>query len=57
MSEQDRMYFAQRAAEEERLAGKATDPHAVAAHKQLQRAYVEKASVGDRPHFENEVIG
>ncbi len=57
MSEYDRMYFAQRAAEEERLAGEATDPHVIAAHKQLQRAYVEKASVGDRPHLENEVIG
>ena len=57
MSERDRIYFARRAAEEERLAGEATDPHAIAAHRQLQRAYVERASVGDRPGIEEEVVG
>ena len=32
MSEQDRIYFAQRAVEEERLAVEATDPQVIAAH-------------------------
>jgi hypothetical protein len=49
MSEQDKIYFARRAAEEEKLAGEATDPHAAEAHRKLQRAYVERASIGDRP--------
>lgn len=49
MSVQDRLYFAQRAAEEEELARSAGDPFAAQAHRKLQRAYVERASVGDRP--------
>lgn len=57
MSEQDRIYFAQRAVEEERLAVEATDPQVIAAHRKLQRAYVERASVGDRPVSENEIVG
>ncbi|MEP7316951.1 MAG: hypothetical protein ABI667_09665 [Sphingomicrobium sp.] len=57
MSEQDRIYFAQRAAEEEKLASEATDPSAVEAHRKLQRAYLERASVGDRPHTESEIVG
>lgn len=57
MSEQDRIYFARRAAEEERLASEATDPDAAEAHRKLQRAYAERASVGDRPHIENEIVG
>ncbi|MEO8618655.1 MAG: hypothetical protein ABI412_04755 [Sphingomicrobium sp.] len=57
MSEQDRIYFAQRAAEEERLASEATDPQAVEAHRKLQRAYAERASVGDRPQIESEIVG
>ncbi len=57
MSEKDRIYFARRAAEEERLAKNATDPLAVAAHRQLQRAYVERASVGDRLDLAEEVVG
>lgn len=44
----DRAYYAQRAAEELELALKADDAEAAAAHRQLQRAYLEKASVGDR---------
>ena len=57
MSEQDRIYFARRAAEEERLAEEANDPHAAEAHRKLQRAYVERASVGDRPSNDGELIG
>lgn len=49
MSEQDRVYFAQRAAEEEQLAGEAKSKPAEDAHRKLQRAYLERASVGDRP--------
>ena len=49
MSAQDRIYFAQRAAEEQELAAAAGDPEVAKAHRQLQRAYLERASVGDRP--------
>lgn len=44
----DRAYFAQRAAEELELALAATDADAAQAHRKLQRAYLERASVGDR---------
>lgn len=57
MSEQDRIYFARRAAEEEKKANEATDPEAAKAHRQLQRAYLERASVGERPEIPHEVIG
>ena len=57
MSEQDRVYFARRAAEEEKLAQEAADPEAAKAHRQLQRAYLERASVGDRPVFTTDKIG
>ena len=57
MSLQDRMYFANRATEEEKLANDATDPQAAEAHRKMQRAYVERASVGERPHSDSEVIG
>ena len=57
MSEQDRIYFARRAAEEEKLANEAADPEAAEAHRKMQRAYVERASVGDRPEAPHEVIG
>lgn len=56
MSEQDRIYFARRAAEEERLAEEANDPHAAEAHRKLQRAYVERASVGDRPANQGDLV-
>ena len=49
MSEYDKGYFARRAAEEAELADAATDADAEAAHRRLQRAYAERASVGDRP--------
>ncbi len=48
MSEHDRYYFAQRAAEEAEQAIAAINPEVQAAHLKLQRAYVERASVGDR---------
>jgi len=49
MDPQDRIYFAQRAAEEEEMALAAADCEAAEAHRKLQRAYLERASVGDRP--------
>ena len=49
MSEYDKSYFARRAAEEAELAVATDDPDAQAAHRRLQRAYIERASVGDRP--------
>ena len=49
MAGQDRIYFAQRAAEEQELASGARDPKAAETHRKLQRAYLERASVGDRP--------
>jgi hypothetical protein len=57
MSEQDRNYFAQRAAEEQELARSATDPNAASAHLKLSRAYLERASVGERPTLINEIVG
>jgi hypothetical protein len=57
MDQKDRAYFAQRAAEELDLALAATDSEAAAAHRQLQRAYLERASVGDRPVVAAEVVG
>lgn len=56
MSEQDRIYFARRAAEEEKRAKEASDPTAAEAHKKLQRAYVERASMGDRPGLDHDVV-
>lgn len=44
----NREYYAQRAAEELELAKAATDQEAAAAHRKLQRAYLERASVGER---------
>ena len=48
MSDRDKSYFARRAAEEAENALAASDPQARAAHSRLQRAYIERASVGDR---------
>jgi len=48
MSQHDKSYFANRAAEEAELALRATDPDAADAHRRLQRSYIERASVGDR---------
>ena len=57
MVERDRVYYARRAAEELELALAATDDHAAQAHRQLQRAYLERASVGDRPMIVEETVG
>lgn len=57
MSDYDKGYFAQRAAEEAELALKAADPEAQEAHRQLQRAYLERASVGDRVAGPAEIVG
>ena len=48
MDQKDRVYFARRAAEEQELALKAKDSSAAMAHRQMQRAYLERASVGSR---------
>ena len=57
MDQKDRVYFARRAAEELERALAATDDEAASAHRQLQRAYLERASVGDRPVETDEVVG
>lgn len=57
MSEYDKGYYARRAAEEAELALAAADPEAADAHRKLQRAYIERASVGDRPEEAVEVVG
>jgi len=44
----DRAYYAQRAAEELELAKTAGDGEAAEAHRKLQKAYLERASVGER---------
>jgi len=49
MATQDRIYFAQRAAEEQERAVAAQDPGAAETHRKMQRAYLERASVGERP--------
>jgi hypothetical protein len=51
MATEDRIYFARRAAEEQELAQNAADPNAVDAHRKMQRAYLERASVGERPEL------
>jgi hypothetical protein len=57
MVQGDRVYYARRAAEELELALAATDVHAAEAHRQLQRAYLERASIGDRPVTVEESVG
>ena len=57
MEQDSRIYFARRAAEEQTRAEQAKDPVVAAVHTKLQRAYVERASVGDREINEAEVIG
>jgi hypothetical protein len=56
MEEESRVYFARRAAEEQARAEKAHDPIVADVHRRLQRAYVERASVGDRGP-EREIVG
>ena len=57
MEHRDRVYYAQRAAEELDNALAASDADAAVAHRRLQRAYLERASVGDRPTVQSEVVG
>jgi hypothetical protein len=57
MSDFDKGYFARRAAEEAELASVASDDEARAAHRRLQRAYTERASVGDRLRENADTIG
>jgi hypothetical protein len=49
MDSNDRIYFARRAAEEQEAAAAARDPGVADAHRKMQRAYLERASVGSRP--------
>jgi hypothetical protein len=49
MDSKDKIYFARRAAEEEELALGASDPGVADTHRRMQRAYLERASVGARP--------
>lgn len=53
----DRAYYAQRAAEELELAQSAADEVSADAHRKLQRAYLERASTGDRDAPERDEIG
>ena len=48
MSDRDKVYFVRRAAEEAEQAAAAGDPQAEAVHRRLQRAYLERALIGDR---------
>ena len=57
MGEYDKGYFARRAAEEAELALSAADPDAAETHRRLQRAYIERASVGERVTESAEIIG
>ena len=52
MATEDRIYFARRAAEEQELAQSSGDPEVAEAHRKLQRAYLERASVGERPELQ-----
>jgi hypothetical protein len=57
MESQDRIYFAQRAAEEQELAQAASNRQQAEAHRKMQRAYLERASVGDRPAEDDQPSG
>ena len=57
MATEDKGYFARRAAEEAELALAAQDPSAAAAHRKLQRGYIERASMGERQMQRAEPIG
>jgi len=48
MSVRDKIYYVRRAAEEAEQAAAAGDPQAEMVHRRLQRAYLERALVGDR---------
>ena len=57
MEQEDRAYFAQRAAEEQELATQAGTGPAADAHRKLQRIYLERALVGGRPGSVTETVG
>lgn len=57
MRNQDKSYFARRAAEEAEFALAANDADAEAAHRRLQRAYTERASVGGRVSEPADIVG
>ena len=57
MDGNDRIYFARRAAEEQELAIAAEEPSVAKAHSELQRAYLERASVGERPQPAHDPVG
>ncbi len=57
MGTEDKGYFARRAAEEAELADQAADPSAAAAHRLLQRGYIERASIGEREQPQADPIG
>ena len=57
MTAEDKGYYARRAAEEADLALAAHDPSAAAAHRKLQRGYIERASMGERQTQTVEHIG
>lgn len=57
MATDDRIYFARRAAEEQELAAHSADPEVADAHRKLQRVYLERASVGERPSAVHDTIG
>ena len=57
MDDNDRIYFAQRAAEEQELAAAASEPEVALAHRKMQRAYLERASIGARPEQLSDSIG
>lgn len=57
MEQKDRAYFAQRAAEEQELAVNARSDAAATAHRKMQRAYLERALVGDRGIPEPSIVG
>lgn len=57
MAAQDRIYFARRAAEEQERAASSSDPQVAEAHRKMQLAYLERASIGNRPASTTEAIG
>lgn len=57
MATEDRIYFARRAAEEQELAAGALDPGVAETHRRMQRAYLERASVGERPLSASTPVG
>ena len=57
MNDHDRIYFASRAAEEQELAAAARDPEVAETHRRMQRAYLERACIGERPEMPSEPVG